>query len=73
MIEVERYNSIDRVDDVAVCLTQFDTAHAFSLSTRPPTPPSPPPKPLKKVFGFSKISWVPFLKVGGFEPTETHP
>ena len=32
-----------------------------------------PPHTPKKVFGFAKISWVPFLKVDGFEPTQTHP
>ena len=26
--------------DVAVCLSQSDTAHAFSLTTRPPPPPT---------------------------------
>ena len=44
---------------------QHNLTQLMLLSLNPPTP--------KKVFGFAKIPWVPFLKVGGFEPTQTHP
>ena len=33
--------------------------------------PHPPPPTNKKVFGFAKISWVPFLKVGLNPPKPT--
>ena len=63
--EVELHKSVVyyRLLFVQHNLTQL-ARRASTLSPLPPT---------KKVFGFAIITWVPFLKVGGFEPTQTHP
>ena len=68
----DRYNKLSFEVDVAVCLTQCDTAHAFSLSTRPPPPPPATPTPQKSLRIRENLMGA-FLKVGGFELTQTHP
>ena len=66
MIEVERY-----IIASCRCCCLFNTIwHSSCFFSLNPDPPTPTPQ---KVFGFAKISWVPFFKVGRFEPTQTHP